>query len=270
MRWPPPELRLSPLGPHLSHLQPIRLGGQDYLRFDLPALPDEAQTLELATLAMTRAYFVYYEKIGRNLGPLLRPLEIAFESTLPPALVEARRYRGKTNEDFTHFLCNVARFSSQFSDHPWRGLRIFDPLAGGGTTLFTALILGADAAGVEENLKEVEASAGFVRQFMRAQRITLQEQPDRLKKVGQRWRFTIGRRKVAQHCLLAAGDTVDAKILLGGFKPHLIVTDLPYGIQHQGVLADLLAAALPIWASLLRWGGRSPLPGNPPASPAQT
>ena len=39
--------------------------------------------------------------------------------------------------------------------------------------------------------------------------------------------------------------------MLAGFKPHLIVTDLPYGIQHQGQLIALLEAALPVWAKLL-------------------
>jgi tRNA G10 N-methylase Trm11 len=43
--------------------------------------------------------------------------------------------------------------------------------------------------------------------------------------------------------------------LIAGFKPHLIVTDLPYGIQHQGPLAALLTAGLPVWASLLVPGG---------------
>jgi hypothetical protein len=38
-------------------------------------------------------------------------------------------------------------------------------------------------------------------------------------------------------------------------RPHLIVTDLPYGIQHRGELSGLLGSALPIWASLLRPGG---------------
>jgi tRNA G10 N-methylase Trm11 len=35
----------------------------------------------------------------------------------------------------------------------------------------------------------------------------------------------------------------------------LIVTDLPYGIQHRGQLVELLTEALPVWASLLTSGG---------------
>jgi hypothetical protein len=39
--------------------------------------------------------------------------------------------------------------------------------------------------------------------------------------------------------------------LIAGFRPHLIVADLPYGIQHQGELIDLLTRALPVWTDLL-------------------
>jgi tRNA G10 N-methylase Trm11 len=44
--------------------------------------------------------------------------------------------------------------------------------------------------------------------------------------------------------------------LTSGFKKsHLIVTDLPYGIQHRGKLIALLSNALPVWAKLLQTGG---------------
>ena len=44
--------------------------------------------------------------------------------------------------------------------------------------------------------------------------------------------------------------------LIAGFKkPHLIVADLPYGIQHKGSLEMLLSEALPGWVSLLTPGG---------------
>ena len=59
----------------------------------------------------------------------------------------------------------------------------------------------------------------------------------------------------AKQCLLASGDTVESAALVSGFRPHLIVADLPYGIQHKGELTDLLTKALPVWASLLPLSG---------------
>ena len=50
--------------------------------------------------------------------PLLRPIETGFTPALSRDLMMARRYRGKTNELFTHFLCNVARFSSAVAQRP--------------------------------------------------------------------------------------------------------------------------------------------------------
>ncbi|MEM7030295.1 MAG: hypothetical protein AAF629_12065 [Chloroflexota bacterium] len=251
----PAELLLSPLGREISNLQARTLGGQSYLQFDFPAPPSETQTQELAMLSMTGAYFTYFEKVGRTTGPLLRPLESSFQPALPPELALTRRYRGKTNEMFTHFMCNIARFSSAFASAPWSALRVFDPLMGGGTTLFTALSLGANVAGVEQNSKDVESTAAYLKQFMREQRVGCQEKAERLKRFGKRWQFTLGRRKTAQHCLMATGDTQQSQHLIDGFRPHLIVTDLPYGIQHQSHLIQLLETALPIWTKIIVNGG---------------
>jgi hypothetical protein len=250
----PHELALSPLAERIDSLQVVNLGGQEYLSFELDDAPDGGLDAlsrpELATLAMTGAAFIYHESIAGRPGPFLEPLALDFAPALPREIVETRRYRGKTNEMFTHFLCNVARHASGLATRPWPTLRVFDPLAGGGTTLLTALMLGASAAGVEQNDKDMASTATFLRQYLQEQQISHQVKEERLKKMGQRWTFSIGK-PTTQECLLARGDTVDSKVLLAGFRPHLIVTDLPYGIQHQGRLEQLLSDALPVWASLL-------------------
>lgn len=249
-----PELQLSPLGRYLTNIELVTLGGQDYLRCTLTQEPTAAQLRELGMLAMTSAFFLYYDRIGEVVGPWLRPLETGFEPVLPPDLMATRRYRGKTNELFTHFLCNVARFSSDFADQPWSNLFLLDPLMGGGTTLFTGLVLGAQVAGIEQDTEDVKSTAAFLSQYLQQERISHRMQPERLKKLGLRWSFALGKKENRQ-CLLVNGDTLQAPALLPGFKPHFIVTDLPYGIQHQGQLMALLSQALPVWVSLLRPGG---------------
>jgi hypothetical protein len=246
----PHELALSPLGPRISTPEPVRLGNLDYLRFTLAGALTSADLQELGWLATTAAYFEWRDQLGEEAGPWLRPLPAGFDPVLPLDLIATRRYRGKTNELFTHFLCNVARFSSDLHDRPWRELRVLDPLAGGGTTLFTALALGAEAAGIEHDAGDVETTASFLTQYLRDAGIACQVREERLKKLGHRWLFSIGK-AAAQRCLLAHGDTAQANTLISGFRPDLIVTDLPYGIQHQGELTALLAAALPAWAALL-------------------
>jgi hypothetical protein len=228
---------------------PVQLATQPYLRFDLPILPTPAQFHELGQLATTSAYFEYFDELGGLPGPFLRPLETPFYPLLPLELVMTRRYRGKTNELFTHFLCNLARFSSGWADQPWSSLRLLDPLAGGGTTLFTGLMLGAQVAGVEQSEQDVQSTATFLRQYLQEAGIPAQANEERFKKLGRRWVFAIG--KPPQQCILAQADTADAAAILPGFKPHLIVTDMPYGIQHSGPLLELLTKALPVWAALL-------------------
>lgn len=60
---------------------------------------------------------------------------------------------------------------------------------------------------------------------------------------------------IEQRCIMTAGDTTLSNQLIQGFRPHFIVADLPYGIQHQGKLSALLQNALPVWSQLLLRGG---------------
>lgn len=253
----PLELKLSPLGQQLTALSSIELGGRSYLRFVLPQKLTQDAAYELGAMAALETFFVYYEELAGMQGPFLQPISTAFTPAWSPDLVMTRRYRGKTNELFTHWLCNIARYSSDLSKRPWNTLRVLDPLAGGGTTLFTALMLGADAAGIEQDENDVHTTVAFFKQYAQQQRVSHSVKEERLKKIGRRWSFTIGKRKsqetpgASQQCIFTQGDTAQAAQLMAGFRPHLIVTDLPYGIQHQGKLTTLLANALPVWEALL-------------------
>ena len=246
----PHELQLSPLGKYMSELTPITLGGQAYLQFKLDADLDPTLVQEMGMLSMTSAFFESYAQIGKVAGPLLRPIETQFEPAFSPDLAMTRRYRGKTNELFTHFMCNIARFSSALAHRPWNTLRVFDPLCGGGTTLFTALVLGAYVAGVDQNANDIQSTVAFVKQYTREEGIACKIKQERLKKIGRRWIYEIGKTS-PRKCILANGDTTQSPDLISGFKPHLIVADLPYGIQHKGKLVDLLSTALPVWATIL-------------------
>ena len=251
----PVELRLSPLGQSMSFIETLNLGQQEYLKFAISddAMNDQA-LYELGNLSMTNSYFYYYEFLESKTGPFLKPIDISDHHPFPHDFLMTRRYKGKTNEMFTHFLCNIARYSSSFSNYNWQDLRIFDPLAGGGTTLFTALYLGADTAGVEKNSKDVHSTVTFLKQYIKEQKIPCIFKEEKFKKPIKKYWFTIGANR--QKCLLVNGDTVDSPHLISGFKkPHCIVADLPYGIQHGGHITELIANALPEWLSILIPGG---------------
>ena len=254
-RLAPVELSLSPLGLSASSIETVKLSNQEYLKFTIndDAMDDRA-LYELGNLSMTKSFFYYYEGLGSVKGPFLKPIEIPDYHSLPYDFLMTRRYKGKTNEMFTHFLCNIARYSSRFSNSNWQDIRIFDPLAGGGTTLFTALYLGAETAGVEKRSKDVQSIVSFLKQYTKEQGIPCKLKEERLKKSIKRYWFTIGMDQ--QKCLLINGDTVDSSHLTSGLKkPHCIVTDLPYGIQHGGRITELIVNALPEWLSILLPGG---------------
>ena len=228
----------------------VELCSQRYLRFRTAAPLDGHALQELRGLATVDGLFELFDRIGDQPGPFLRPIDISPRLRFAPALAMSRRYRGKTNELFTHFLCNLARQCSDLRTRAWDSLRILDPLAGGGTTLLTGLMLGADVAGIEAREQDVSSTVAFLRQFAREEGIACRVQQSRLKKLGKRWVLSLGKEPPSK-AVLACGDTADAVALLDGFKPHLVVTDLPYGIQHQGQLQTLLRNGLPVWASLL-------------------
>ena len=249
----PHELALSVIGTHITDtVETVQIGPHQYLKFQLEDA-DDALLESLDTMAMTEGVFRYYDHLGDVEGPLLKPLSIPSKAALPQSLIATRRYRGKTNELFTQFMCNIARYSSEYRTTPWNKLTLLDPLAGGGTTLFVGLVLGADVAGVEQDKKVAEGTVAFIKQFAKEGRIPAKYREDKLKNVGKRWFITLDQ---SMRCVIGRGDTTDVAAFVHGLKrPQLIVTDLPYGIQHQDEWHDMVTAALPAWADVLADGG---------------
>lgn len=264
-----PELLASPLGEHIASAEPVRLGGQEYIQVELAEAQDQLSKLAtiLPRLGATSEGYEYFASAGELAGPLLRPIEPAFKPFVPLEMAEVRRYKGKTNELFTRVLLNVAIFAGAYHAEFCGRLRVLDPLAGGGTTLFLALAAGYDAFGIEQNRQDVETTEVFVRQYLNSEHLAYKELDERGRKAGRRYQFTIGRKGEEQrHLVLVHGDTAQAAQHLleipGGPHMHAIVGDLPYGIQHFGEISALLTQALPVWEQLLLPGGTLALAWN--------
>jgi len=250
-------LELQAFSGELTPLEWLDLGGIDYLGFT--AAPDESFLRDaelLGTFASFSGFFELREEPGTG-ETLLKPLPRAYGYFLSPDMAYTRRYKGKTNEVFTQFLLNVTKFASDFRTAPWRQLRVFDPLCGGGTTLFLALALGADVGGVERDIKDAETTAAFVEQYAAENRIPVKVHAERLKdaRKGRRWFFQLGKSETRK-LILAAGDTRESPHLVAALgRPHLVVADFPYGVQHHGPVKELVTEALPVWAGMLKPGG---------------
>ncbi len=263
-----PELLASPVAASIREIVPTMLAGQHYLLVDGD---DEhlssVNTLQvLSRLGASSEIYEYFERIGTVQGPLLRPVEPQFAPFVPLEMAEARRYKGKTNEVFTRVLLNAALFAGGYAEEFTERLRILDPLAGGGTTLFLALAYGYDAFGVELERQDVETTAVFVKQYLEGERISHKELDERGRKAGRRYQFEIGPKGDRHYFVLAHGDTREAGLHMreipGGPRFHAIIGDLPYGIQHFGELASWLSGALTEWGKLLLPGGTLALAWN--------
>ena len=263
-----PELLASPLEKSIKECDPITLAGQAYL---LVTLSEETSLSPymlsvLSRMGATSEVYEYFDTIGTVSGPLLRPIEPQFVPFVPLEMAEARRYKGKTNEVFTRVLLNIALFAGAYADNLDERLRVLDPLAGGGTTLFLALSAGYDAFGIELARQDVETTAVFTRQYLESAHVHFKERDERGRRAGRRIQFEIGHKGDTRLLVLIHGDTTQADMhmreVMGGPRVHAIVGDLPYGIQHFGEIASLLMHVLPVWTNMLLPGGTLALAWN--------
>lgn len=254
-----PELLASPLAARLRAWERSTLGGQNWLLVDLDddATDDELDLLwRFGTLA---GVYEYFPALGEVPGPLLRPVSSPMADFVPASMIETRRYRGKTNEMFTTVLLNLALFASDFALQAAGRLRVLDPLMGGGTTLFVALVRGYDAVGIEREKDDFDTTNAYIQQFFRELKVPSKRAEERVRGAGRRALFMVGDKGDTRLLGLIHGDTYDTPELVtglpGGARFHAAVADLPYGIQHQGQIVRFLEQALPRWASVILPGG---------------
>ena len=248
----------------LTAIAVTELAGVPYVTFT-GHLDDRA----LAVVSNLSAAYALFTRDGDALAPVaMRRLERWDDD-----LLTIQRYSGKTNEQLTRLLLNlsVAAGSGASAFVGTARPRVFDPLCGRGTTLNAAVLRGFDAAGVDVDKRDVDAYVHFFTTWLKDKRAKHSS-----KRSGVRTTITFAANKAAQkrgdeqEVVVIADDTTDAVRHLGKSSVDVIVTDLPYGVQHgshtEGDLrrspADLLSAALPVWRAVLRPGGAVGLAWN--------
>lgn len=254
-----PELEISPVADHLDRSEVRVLGSAPYLVATLAgdaSIPDLLPTL--GRLGAVSDAFELIDNPTWSTDPLLRALPSRFTPFVADEMAEVRRYKGKTSDVFTRILLNVAIFGGAFRLSAGERLRVFDPLSGGGTTVFAALARGYDAIGLESNKTAYATTVEFVRKYLQNERVSYRERRER-RDLGERFVFSVGPEQDARVLALMHGDARVADRQLRGLpdggRVHAIVADLPYGIQHGGDARSLLIEAVPAWARSLRAGG---------------
>ncbi len=247
----PQEWLASPLGQDVEAWEYVTIGGLEGMHIRLARDLTDTDLALLAFFALTAGVF----RVREEPVLLLEPLPLQRTRVLPRTLLETRRYKGKTNELLTELMINLAWFASPWAHNPRARLRVLDPLCGGGTSLFAALVRGWDAFGVDNDVRTVDTTVAYLKHFLRTVRVKHEVERARVKGKGRRWTFTIKVTEPPLTCVIAQGDTGDTFDLLASPKAHLLVTDFPYGVQHRGLVIDLLTRGLPSWLRALQKGG---------------
>ena len=251
-------------------------GGADFLSFECRPLSEE----EIGYLSYHSLVAFLCEKDGELLRPLLFTRKFYLEEDLPEIL----KYKGKTSVSFVRMAVNMALTLTPFL-FSGRQLTLLDPLCGKGTACFCALQYGMNAVGMDLDRKAVHEASEYFSRYLKIHmlkhslRTASETAGSRSLPVSE---FTFAdthdhyRRKDTRYLRLGVGDTSDAPVLCRRNPAHLIVTDLPYGVQHaprSGTKPEsftgLLRRSLPCWKDALLPGGVIALSFNTLTLPAQ-
>ncbi len=258
------------LGDDQLVIEPITVAGIGYLRLDVE--PDDRLRQALGRLS---AFLAAYVRDHDH----LRPFEVPRPDLFDDDLVTIPKYPGKTNEQFTRLLINVTLAS--MTRLPSGPLTILDPLCGRGTTLSTGLTLGHDVAGVDADLKALEAYAAYLRTYLRRKRLKHSAELSPVRREGR----SIGRRLDLEirpqrgerplSLTVFSGDTRQSAALFGKRRFDAVIADAPYGVVHGSrtdvrgparkrdrSVAGLIGEALHVWAGQLKAGGALGLSWN--------
>lgn len=265
----------------------VRIGGMEALEASAPegAEPLDAEDARLlASLSGTLGVLERVPASGSSSDAgetLLRALDVPRLERHPSDLETTLKYPGKTNEQFTAMLINLAAALSTRAEGLEAGtLDLLDPMCGRGTTLNRALRIGLSPIGADLDRKDVEAYGAFLTTWLRRHRYKHRAAPGRLRLRGEHlgplFEAELAPDKDAQRAgrsqsvRVLGCDAARLPQLLSAGSVDVIVTDLPYGVQHgaraEGRLSrsplETLRLAAPGWRTLLRQGGAMALAVN--------
>jgi hypothetical protein len=219
-------------------------GGQEFLFFHTEAPLTDVQKRRLWRLS---ALLCLFELRDGGLFPLMEGR--SFQAEDMPAIL---KYQGKTNEQFTRFLINLADFSAGGG-----AASVLDPLCGRGTTLFAAFSMGMDAFGVEADRKDIQELVKFCKAYFQYHRMKYRYLSDSM--------TVLGKQAGVRHSFsLETGGVLCAVLGDTQFAPQfyrqgvdLLVADLPYGVQHSAKngAEALLGQNAGRWKKTIKEGG---------------
>lgn len=116
---------------------------------------------EFRVLGYSSIYYALFEMIE---GGLLRPISTPDFHTFSESMVQILKYTGKTNEQFTRLMVNLALSACRTGSNK---ITLLDPMCGKGTTLYEGFIRGFDVKGIEINGKWTQEIQTYVVRYLK-------------------------------------------------------------------------------------------------------
>ena len=199
----------------------------------------------------------FFQGLFENNEGELSALDIAPEFKLHENFIFGSKFKGKTNERFTQMMINVGLASVTKVENN----KILDPMCGRATTLLWAMRYGLNAKGVEVDAKATADIVQIVKKWSKVCEISSKVKEGYISKktksnVGKFLEFS----SQGNNMKVVTGNSTDAARLLGNEKFDLIISDIPYGIQHLSNNGSknpfvTLEQCLPEWGRCLSKGG---------------
>ncbi len=213
----------------------------------------------------------------------LTPIELPIKFHLDPKISTLLKYKGKTNELFTHMMLNIAVHSSDFAFD--KKLELLDPVSGKGTTLFEASTFGYDAYGIEVEGNALQEGQTFFKKFLeeerfkhtRSSRVIFKNQGESPAEITE-FEYALSKQEfkdenTRSQLAMVHGAAAEAFNYFKKERFHVIVGDLPYGIKHGNKAGkvygsptrnpvELITECIPGWKKVLRKGGTIVLAWN--------
>lgn len=225
-------------------------------------------------IAALQGHSLLYGLFERREDGALMPMAGREKPYLGEDLPGILKYKGKTNEMFTQLLVNVALYSANFRDAHGQ-IRLLDPMCGRGTTLFVGANRGWSCTGADLDRADLKEAEQFLKRYMEYHRFKHTIERSSLTVQGRKpagsVQFTFAdtpehfKQKQTASLRLVNADATATRETFGQKAFHVIVCDLPYGVQHAshgGSLEQLLAKVLPGWREALVPGGTIALSFN--------
>ena len=220
----------------------------------------------LKALAASSIYYAIFEIHEQG---MLKPLVVEPFYTFPESLNQILKYTGKTNEQFTRLMVNLALSACKTGSDQ---ITLIDPMCGKGTTLFEGMVRGFNVVGVEINDKWVQEIQAYLLNYLKKGRYKHSKNKERRTKDGKRLSdgFTLETAATKedfsndkiQTLKVFPADTRQTQFLAKKGSCDILVSDLPYGVQHGSKNAqapkldrspiELLKEAAPAWKQVMK------------------